>query len=73
MYKEKLIRWAGTGRTLANLPKLNRELIKKCVGLGVEGERGTLAFVIPRTAARVGDHTENLYAQSVAHTLGPTQ
>jgi len=29
VYKEKLIRWAGTGRTLANLPKLNKELIKK--------------------------------------------
>ena len=29
-YKEKLIRWAGTGRTLANLPKLNKELVKKC-------------------------------------------
>ena len=35
-YKEKLIRWAGTGRTLANLPKLNKELVKKCYALLLE-------------------------------------
>jgi len=29
VYRERLVRWTGTGRTLANLPKLNRELIKK--------------------------------------------
>ena len=29
LYRERLIRWTGTGRTLANLPKHNRELIKK--------------------------------------------
>ena len=29
IYRERLVRWTGTGRTLANLPKLNRDLIRK--------------------------------------------
>ena len=29
LYRERLVRWTGTGRTLANLPKHNRDLIKK--------------------------------------------
>jgi len=29
MYRERLTRWTGTGRTLANLPKYNRDLIRK--------------------------------------------
>ena len=28
-YRQRLEKWTGTGRTLANLPKLNKELLKK--------------------------------------------
>lgn len=29
IYREKLMRWTGTGRNLSALPKLNKELVRK--------------------------------------------